>query len=812
MKPSKKILVICVAMLLMATSMWAGDVVVIKQLNGTVNNNVGTVEAQVSQANGLCTLTVTPATGYYIDAITAEKTISGDLAQARGDSPAISNFLTVTATDATADPSGSTTWTFTMPSTEYDVEVVANFKQRANISNAVVTLAETTFTYDGEDKSPAVSSVMLSGKTLSASDYDVAYSNNRNAGTATVTVTGKRTYTGTATATFTINKAQLNLSVSMENWTYGVETSDPRVPQVEGNQGKGTETFYYKVKDAADNTYTTEQPVNAGTYVVKVEVGETANYAAGSATSEFTIAKAELNLSVTITGWNYGDDPNAPQVSGNLGNGAVTVSYRPDEDGSRFTSDVPVNHGYYYVKVEVAETANYFGGEAQTKFYLRWVNFENVTIADIANQTYTGEDITPAVTVTYKGKTVDPSEYTASYENNTNVGTATVHLMPNQINFYLEGNPPSKTFNIVPAEAVITAQDQTVTYNGDYQEFTNFSVENGDVIVRYYASAEDRESEDGELEVVVSAGTYYVKLEQADENYTSNPVNATFTIAPKELTNDLIWSEESEYVYDGTPQTLTEECFGLFDETIGEDGAELVYGEDYTITYTNNINVGTATATITGMGNYTGTLTYNFKIVREMNISFATNSWASYYAEEDLALPENLIAYIVTGIDEDAVVVEPIDYIPSHVGVLLTTDPMLEYVYTDYIIAEAYEGPTQEFDDNLLKGCSAKTAVTTLTAEGQSIYVLYNDEFVKTTKGNILAFRCYLEVDGLSSFAANSRFGINVADDDTTGIESMNNEQSAKNNALYDLNGRRLNNTQLKKGLYIMNGKKVVIK
>ena len=800
-------------MLLMATSMWAGDVVVIKQLNGIVNNNVGTVEAQVSQASGLCTLTVTPATGYYIDAITAEKTISGDLAQGRGDSPAINNFLTVTATDATADPSGSTTWTFTMPSTEYDVEVVANFKQRANISNAVVTLAETTFTYDGEYKTPAVSSVVLSGQTLSESDYDVAYKDNVDAGTATVTVTGKRTYTGEATATFTINKAPLNLTVSMDGWVYDIEPSDPREPQVDGNEGEGSETFYYKVKGAADNTYTTEQPVNAGTYVVKVEVGETANYAAASATSEFTISKAELNLSVTITGWTYGDDPNAPQVSGNLGNGALTVSYRPDEEGGQFTSDVPVNHGYYIVKVEVAETANYFGGEAEASFYLRWANFENVIIADIANQSYTGEDITPAVTVTYKGKTVDPSEYTASYADNTNVGQATVYLMPNRINFYLEGNPPSKTFNIVPAEAVITAQDQTVTYDGDYQEYNNFSVDNGSVIVRYYASERDREAEDGEeLEVVVDAGTYYVKLEQADDNYTSAPVNATFTIAPKELTNDLIWSEESEYIYDGTEQTLGAETFGLYDDEIGEDGQELMYGEDYTISYTNNINVGTATATITGIGNYTGTLTYNFKIVREMNISFATNSWASYYAAEDLALPENLLAYIVTGIGEDAVVVEPIDYIPSHVGVLLTTDPMLEYVYTDYIIAEAYEGPTQEFDDNLLKGCSSKTAVTNLTAEGQSIYVLYNDEFVKTTKGNIPAFRCYLEIDGLSSFAANSRFGINVADDDTTGIDSMNNEQSAKNNALYDLNGRRLNNTQLKKGLYIMNGKKVVIK
>lgn len=36
---------------------------------------------------------------------------------------------------------------------------------------------------------------------------------------------------------------------------------------------------------------------------------------------------------------------------------------------------------------------------------------------------------------------------------------------------------------------------------------------------------------------------------------------------------------------------------------------------DYTLTYANNINVGTATVTITGKGNYSNTQTVNFKIV-----------------------------------------------------------------------------------------------------------------------------------------------------------------------------------------------------
>ena len=42
-------------------------------------------------------------------------------------------------------------------------------------------------------------------------------------------------------------------------------------------------------------------------------------------------------------------------------------------------------------------------------------------------------------------------------------------------------------------------------------------------------------------------------------------------------------------------------------------------GTDYKITYANNINAGTATATITGKGNYKGTLTRNFKITKAAN-------------------------------------------------------------------------------------------------------------------------------------------------------------------------------------------------
>ena len=48
--------------------------------------------------------------------------------------------------------------------------------------------------------------------------------------------------------------------------------------------------------------------------------------------------------------------------------------------------------------------------------------------------------------------------------------------------------------------------------------------------------------------------------------------------------------------------------------TVSLGGASLVEGQDYTATYANNTNVGTATVTVAGIGNYTGTANGQFTI------------------------------------------------------------------------------------------------------------------------------------------------------------------------------------------------------
>lgn len=91
------------------------------------------------------------------------------------------------------------------------------------------------------------------------------------------------------------------------------------------------------------------------------------------------------------------------------------------------------------------------------------VNISNVTINSISNQKYTGNKITPSISIKYNNKTlVKNKDYTMSFENNTSIGTATVTIKCN-------GNYTGTkkiTFKIVP---------KTVT-NGKISSTTSSSI------------------------------------------------------------------------------------------------------------------------------------------------------------------------------------------------------------------------------------------------------------------------------------------------------------------------------------------------
>ena len=207
----------------------------------------------------------------------------------------------------------ASTYTSTVPTNAGTYTVKATVAESANykaatatgsftiapktVTNAAVTLSQTSYAYTGRAFQPSVT--VKDGTTvIPASEYTVAYTDNTNVGTATVTVSDRAggNYVVSGTATFTITKAALSgVSVSLDGWTYG---DTAKTPTVSGNLGNANVTYQYKAADAADETYTNVVPTNAGTYTVKATVAESANYAAATATRNFTIVPKAISKAI----------------------------------------------------------------------------------------------------------------------------------------------------------------------------------------------------------------------------------------------------------------------------------------------------------------------------------------------------------------------------------------------------------------------------------------------------------------------------------------------------------------------------------
>lgn len=167
--------------------------------------------------------------------------------------------------------------------------VVRAEEARIDISNGTLELSDISFTYTGSEHRPAVN-LTLDGEIVSADNYTVEYANNINAGTATVTVTGTGKYADSLQTTFDISKAdRSDFNVKLDDWTYGQTANSPSV----SNYGLEAGNVKYTYGTSESGPFLWVIPQNAGTYYVRAEMDETANYEKAVAVSSFSILKAE---------------------------------------------------------------------------------------------------------------------------------------------------------------------------------------------------------------------------------------------------------------------------------------------------------------------------------------------------------------------------------------------------------------------------------------------------------------------------------------------------------------------------------------
>jgi hypothetical protein len=159
------------------------------------------------------------------------------------------------------------------------------------------------------------------------------------------------------------------------------------------------------------------------------------------ALSRISISKASVTLSTST--YAYDGKAKTPYVTVKVGGKTL----KKDTD---YTVSYSNNTKVGTAKVTITGKGNYTGSVSKT--YSIKNNFKKATVSGISNKSYTGKNITQSITVKYNGKTLkNGTDYTVSYSNNKNIGTAAVKIAG-------KGSYTgtiTKTFKINPAKQAI---------------------------------------------------------------------------------------------------------------------------------------------------------------------------------------------------------------------------------------------------------------------------------------------------------------------------------------------------------------------
>ncbi|MCM1123387.1 MAG: leucine-rich repeat protein, partial [Eubacterium sp.] len=236
-------------------------------------------------------------------------------------------------------------------------------------------------------------------------------------------------------------------------------------------------------------------------------------------------------------------------------------------------------------------------------------------IAGVKDQVYTGKAIKPEVRV-YDGsrRLTEKADYTISYKNHTKANDASDVKKAPTIIVKGKGNyagSATATFRIDPidinADSVSVVLD-TLAYNQKVQKkaptvtFAGKKLSlNRDYTVTYTASESDAYQEVGIYPIQITGignftGTKTLNLEITDKTLISK---AKVVKVPDQTYNN------------GEEIRLSQAELVLYMKSKAEP---LVERTDYSVRYENNCEIGTATAVVTGMGDYAGTKRVSFKI------------------------------------------------------------------------------------------------------------------------------------------------------------------------------------------------------
>lgn len=193
-------------------------------------------------------------------------------------------------------------------------------------------------------------------------------------------------------------------------------------------------------------------------------------------------------------------------------------------------------------------------------------------------------------------------------------------------------------------------------------------------------------------------------------------------------------------------------------------------------------------------------------------INIATEEgYGTFYTDKNYVLPQGLTAFGYTSIDGNNTLTKSVEYVAGDI-VPANTAVVVKGAKGSYNYYNTEEAATKTIEKNLLKGVTTDTKIEAISGVKRYILTRADDgilAFYRTNTGNInvKANRAYLEVPTAMAVASFSLEG------SATGINNV--VTTAAKQGIYTISGVRLNATTTKElpaGIYIVDGKKVIVK
>jgi uncharacterized repeat protein (TIGR02543 family) len=493
--------------------------------------------------------------------------------------------------------------------------------------------------YDGNvhENKPVVKDTKTGATLVEGTDYTLSYKGDTtNAGTVKVTITGAGNYTGSHNVEYQITKRNVTLTSATASKVYDKTPLTNSNITIGGDGFAKLEGASYHVTGSQTNvgdsdnefTYKLNDDTKASNYNIEVKFGK------------LYITTQDGQVIVVITGhkktYDYGGTEKT--VSG------YDVSIT---EGSTYAETDFTFNGNAEVKATVANT--YPMGLKASDFTNNNTNYSSVTFVvndgllvikpksiipdgpNTPDEKKTGIEVTNpedsiydglphvnplTVTDTKTGTTlVKDTDYTLSYsEDVINVGTVDVTV--NGIGNYT--GEFKKSYKITPKEYTVTTESAKKVYDGTALTAGGKieGIVDGEVVVVHTTGSQ--------TEVGSTPNTYKLEWKKASSKNYKLKEDSIGTLTVTEQTIDpgkdpdnpnpnysgVTINNPSNSVYDGKEHKWSP-------AVADKEGNALVEGTDYTVEYSTSdfTNVtGTITVTITGIGNYTGTVTRTYEI------------------------------------------------------------------------------------------------------------------------------------------------------------------------------------------------------